>query len=475
MLTRTTALHVLSLVAARLLVTGLAWTFGFGAVSDDDFARVTISQAFAAMPRLDPTGTSWLPFPFWVTGAAMAVLGANLTVAKVVAVSLACASGMVLYAAARFGRVSSGSAWLGALLWTLVPVGVFTGAATVPELPTAALCSAALLLLRRDDAKAAWVAGALVLPATLSRYEAWPVAACVVAGVAVAGVKEGTRTGLASRAGAIALACLGPIAWVLWNHHAHGDAFHFHARVSAYWFAWGGTARGWGVLGPLQPLLVDGVLLGVSGAGALYWGRGARRWRAWSVPLLASVGVVSALALAQITGGAPTHHPERSLLFVWGVGWIVVADLWPEPASGAERGWKLWRGVWGGAVVAFMITQIVAIAPSYGVDRTDELRVGTWLRGHAEGTVLLAPKDHGYFAILAAMGSRNRVTLASSVDPRDRPKPCPFEDEGALQDRSLVEGARWLVAAGQKARVARGVGEPRFESGEWVVVEATTR
>jgi hypothetical protein len=469
MLTRTTALHVLSLVAARLLVTGLAWTFGFGAVSDDDFARVTISQAFAAVPRLDPTGTSWLPFPFWVTGAAMAVLGANLAVAKAVAVSLSCASGIVLYAAARFGRVSAGSAWLGALLWTFVPVGVFTGAATVPELPTAALCSAALLLLRRDDAKAAWVAAALVLPATLSRYEAWPVAACVLAGVAVAGVKDGTRAGLASRAGAIALACLGPLAWVLWNRHAHGDAFHFHARVSAYWFAWGGTTKGWGVLGPLQPLLVDAVLLGVSGAGALYWGRGARRWRAWSVPLLASVGVVAALALAQITGGAPTHHPERALLFVWGVGWVAVADLWPEPGS------KLWRGVWGGAVVAFMAAQIHAMAPRYGVNRTDEIRVGTWLRDHAEGTVLLAPKDHGYFAILAAMGSRGRVTLASSVDPRDRPKPCPFEDEGALRERSLADGARWLVASGQKGRVARVVGEPRFETGEWIVVETPTQ
>ena len=469
MLTRTTALHVLSLVAARLLVTGLAWAFGFGAVSDDDFARVTISQAFAAVPRLDPTGTSWLPVPFWVTGAAMAVIGSSLVVARVVAVSLACASGIVLYAAARFGRVSAGSAWLGALLFTFVPVGVFTGAATVPELPTAALCSAALLTLRRSDAKAAWVAAALVLPATLSRYEAWPVAACVVAGAAVAGVKDGSRAGVASRAGAIALACLGPIAWVLWNRHAHGDAFHFHARVSAYWFAWGGASKGWGPIDHLEPLLVDGALLGACGAGALYWGRGAPRWRTWSVPLLACLGVVAALALAQITGGAPTHHPERALLFVWGVGWVVVADLWPE------HGWKLWRGVWGGAVIAFMATQIHAIAPSYGVNRTDEVRVGTWLRDHAEGAVLLAPKDHGYFAILAAMGSRDRVTLASSVDPRDRPEPCPFEDEGALRDRSRAEGAHWLVASGQKGRVARSVGEPRFETGEWVVVEAPTR
>ncbi len=466
MLSRTTALHVLSLVAARLLATGLAWALGFGAVSDDDFARVTISQTFAAAPRLDPTGTSWLPFPFWVTGAVMAVSGTSLAVAKAVAISLACASGIVLYAAARFARVSAGSAWLGVLLWTFVPVGVFTGAASVPELPTAALCSAALLLLRRDDAKAGWVAAALVLPATLSRYEAWPVAACVAASVAVAGAKN--RTGLASRAGAIALASLGPIAWVLWNRHAHGDALHFHARVSAYWFAWGGTSKGWGLFGPLEPLVIDGVLLGASGIGALYWGRAARRWRSWSAPVLACLGVVGALGLAQVTGGAPTHHPERALLFVWGVGWVVVADLWP----GAER-WKLFRGAWGTAVLALMLTRTHALAGTFGLDRTDELRVGTWLRDHTEGTVLLAPKDHGYFAILAAMGSDDRVTLASSVDPRDRPSPCPFEEERALRDRSAAEGTRWLVASGAKARVARGVGVTRFETGDWVVVEAT--
>ena len=41
---------------------------GFDHVSDDDFARVVISQAFAHKPKLDPSGTSWLPFPFWLQG-----------------------------------------------------------------------------------------------------------------------------------------------------------------------------------------------------------------------------------------------------------------------------------------------------------------------------------------------------------------------------------------------------------------------
>jgi hypothetical protein len=33
-------------------------------VSDDDYARVVIAQRLSL--ALDPSGTSWLPFPFWL-------------------------------------------------------------------------------------------------------------------------------------------------------------------------------------------------------------------------------------------------------------------------------------------------------------------------------------------------------------------------------------------------------------------------
>ena len=60
----------------------LARVQGFDHVSDDDFARVTIAQAFAASPKLDPSGTSWLPFPFWLLGGALRLLGRSLEVAR---------------------------------------------------------------------------------------------------------------------------------------------------------------------------------------------------------------------------------------------------------------------------------------------------------------------------------------------------------------------------------------------------------
>src|ERR1700679_1535319 len=76
-----------SLVLLKLAVSFWVLRAGFSHVSDDDYARVTIAQAFAHAPTLDPSGTSWLPFPFWLNGTVMAVLGRSLGVARGVAVA----------------------------------------------------------------------------------------------------------------------------------------------------------------------------------------------------------------------------------------------------------------------------------------------------------------------------------------------------------------------------------------------------
>ena len=41
-------------------------------------ARVVIAEQWVHAPRLDPSGTSWLPAPFWLNGAAIAALVASL-------------------------------------------------------------------------------------------------------------------------------------------------------------------------------------------------------------------------------------------------------------------------------------------------------------------------------------------------------------------------------------------------------------
>src|SRR5262245_35515505 len=61
--------HLGVVVGVKAAVGALVLAGGFRAVSDDDFSRVVLAQQWALKPHLDPTGSSWLPFPFWIYGA----------------------------------------------------------------------------------------------------------------------------------------------------------------------------------------------------------------------------------------------------------------------------------------------------------------------------------------------------------------------------------------------------------------------
>lgn len=470
---RTTLMHMSTLVAARLLVTFMVRGLGFEALSDDDFARVTIAQAFAFSPTLDPSGTSWLPFPFWLTGAIMMVFGRSLAVAEVAAVCVACASELLVYASARAARLSPTAAWLGVLLWTFVPVGIYAGTATVPELPTAALCASALLLLRSSKARQRMLAGVMMILATWSRYEAWPIAVVVAGSMAFPLRLDATRrwADLVSRIVASILALVGPAAWMIHNHWAHGDALHFHARVSAYWFAMGasdGSLRD-ALMSYPKSVIVDAPVLAASFIGAVYWAVGRNTIRTWAKPILGCFAMVSALTCAQLTGGAPTHHPERTLLAVWAVGWIVTADLLYGIGQQPGAGWDRWRRLWLAAVVAFQVVRTASVSSWYGIRRDDELAVGAFLEAH-EGHVLLSPTDYGYFAIQAASGAPERFEVVGSVDPRKEHTASPFDDSGSLPSFVSERATAWVVARGKHALAAEQVGTLAFESGEWRVI-----
>src|SRR5579863_3185512 len=90
-----------TLAALKLAVSVWVLTHGFSHVSDDDYARTVIAEQFAHAPRLDPSGTSWLPLPFWVLGTSMMALGRSLAVARSVAVVLGTAAVVLPYAALR--------------------------------------------------------------------------------------------------------------------------------------------------------------------------------------------------------------------------------------------------------------------------------------------------------------------------------------------------------------------------------------
>ncbi|HEV8550575.1 MAG TPA: hypothetical protein VGQ57_16130, partial [Polyangiaceae bacterium] len=129
----------LGVAAAKLAVSLAVLAAGFRAVSDDDYARVVIAQRFAEAPALDPSGTSWLPLPFWIYGTAFATFGGSLAVARGVAIALALGSMWLLLVAARWLGAGRFGAVAGVLVAAVFPWSAWLGAAPVPEVPSAAL------------------------------------------------------------------------------------------------------------------------------------------------------------------------------------------------------------------------------------------------------------------------------------------------------------------------------------------------
>ena len=223
----------LTLLAITKVVAGASvWLGGFRAVSDDDYARVVLAQSFAELPRIDPTGSSWLPFPFWVTGGVAMVFGPSLDVARLAAIVQGILAVWLVYWAGRLCFAERREALAGAVLAATLPWSARLGVATVPELPTAALCVFALITMVPRARSQRMLGAIALLVATLSRYEAWPIAVCFFLwSVYEARQHPQHRRGLI---GSALVAALGPAAWLGHNAIAHGDAFAFAVRVSAY-------------------------------------------------------------------------------------------------------------------------------------------------------------------------------------------------------------------------------------------------
>jgi hypothetical protein len=486
--------------AAGFVAAGLwALRLGFRAVSDDDYARVLLAQRFAGAPRLDPTGSSWLPFPFWVMGGLMRALGPTLEVARGVAFGWAAASGVLLWAAGRVAGLSPAAAALGALLPLSSPALAPLAAATVPELPTAALATYGVAAACFGGSPAVVVAGgASLLAACLSRYEAWPLAlyaAAVLAvrealrrvdGVAASTTRARARWGGARSAGVAALLALaGPIAWLVWNHLAHGDALSFARRVAAYHAS---VARPpltlLEVLGG-YPLAVVREVPGLLAAAALALAcvRGARR--RWAAALGAGAWQLVALSAAEVRGGAPTHHPERALVAIGCLLGLVVAGegerAWRSRVGRPAGGRKARGGAWVAAGLALLTAagaawRARAGAADGGPSREEELALGRALGARvAPGErVLVAPSSYGYLAALVAFGRADDVTalVPKAVDPRSKADD-PFESAASLARAAEQAKARWVLAAGGQRLVAEAAGlrgDPL--SGPWWLYDA---
>ncbi len=406
------------LMALKAAVTVGVLALGFTHVSDDDYARVVIAESFAHAPKLDPTGTSWLPLPFWVYGGAMMALGRSLGTANALAGVLGVVATAAPYLAARAAGVARLPAVLGVLLATTLPWSAWTGAAPIPEMPAAALVATAALGCACP--RVPWWAAACAFAAALSRYEAWPVCAIV----ALAAVARGRRIGSKSGAlGVAALAMAGPAVWIAWNAHAHGDPLHFVARVSAYRQALGAASIPLAekLLGNPVALMRGAPFVGVltlASLGAVAWPDVRARW-AW--PLACAVATVAFLVYGDIRDGAPTHHPERALLGAW---WILVVFGADAVGAYAARAWRAApRGLVVGAVAAGAAAFLgfsVGGWPGYpgrvgDEDRGAQVARGYLLRARGAEHLDVTPCAYEHFAVLAAYGAPERATVVASA------------------------------------------------------------
>ena len=502
--TRRTLRDLAIVVLARVCASLVVLATGFRVVSDDDYARVVIAEQWAHAPRLDPTGTSWLPLPFWLTGSVLLVFGRGLDVARAVAFVTGALSSAVIYFAARCLIADRRGAVAGAALASIFPWSARLGVATVPELPAAALALFAMASTAPGlpPRRRLW-GGIALFASTLMRYEAWLVAA----GFALLCVHDAARSPANSRrpmrdgAGAVGtlstgaarapkgaarapsrelllaagLALLGPVLWVLWNHHAHGDALDFLARVTAYRRA----ALGEGGPGTLETLIAYpiammrhepelAVLLVVVAVAARVWAPTSLDARRWMRPAALAVLLVAGLSIASVRDGAPTHHPERAVLvvlllaavFAGGVGY----SLGRRASVRARAGLGAAAVLVGGLGAAWM-------RPSAGiggfVQRQDEVAIGC-----AAGQslrpgerVLVEVVDYGYFALMAAMGRPEDAVADRDLDPRLPQRPSSFEVPEALAHRAAE--VRAIAFAGRLTPVTRALGDPAVVSGSW--------
>lgn len=392
---------------------------GFSHISDDDFARIVIAQEFVHAPKLDPSGTSWLPFPFWVTGGVMMAFGRSIEVARAVALTMGALGATMVYASLRHVGVARWTALAGTTLGMALPWNAWLGAATVPEGFTGAFTAAAAIGMAprdEDDGPVGelrpWMALGL-LAAAWSRYETWPVCAVVAAAGAYRILRRWQRDRTFSKADLWAfLPALGPLAWMAWNAHAHGDATHFVARVTAYRHAVGAAGAPLGeklLVYPRalvsEPLVVPLLLLVVIAIAS------RRDFRArWAPALLAGASVMAFLIYGELKEGAPTHDPERPLVALF---WLVAAlgpaslaalfALHNKQQASAMPGWGL-HGLW-------MVANVFAVARTLSLDETGisdrhaQLIRGDLLRRQRAESIVLTPCAFEHFALIAAHGA----------------------------------------------------------------------
>ncbi|HVU00933.1 MAG TPA: hypothetical protein VHE30_04245 [Polyangiaceae bacterium] len=449
-------LDVAIVLAVKATVSLVVLATGFFAISDDDFSRTVIAMNFAHAPRFDPSGTSWLPAPFWISGTAMTAFGRSLEVARVVAFAEGLAFALLVRRGARAFGLERPVAAIAAVVATSVPTAARLSVSFQPEALTAGLVAFAAFASRSAPRPRAWAAAGLFV-ACLSRYEAWP-AAATFAVLATMDARS-IDAGRSSLIGAAALSVAGPILWILHGVAAHGDALFFLHRVAAYRAALGAdqTPLKAFTAVPLELLLAEPSL--VVGAIVLHFRTEPARAR-YDRPLLVLGSVLGFLAVGAAIDGAPTHHPERALLSIY-VGLAVIGTNAAVRLVREARVVRLIDSVVAMALAGLLLLRVGT--PERFANRAEERAVGRTARNSLSSgdRLLVDTPDYGYFAVIASFGAPERAEPVELRDPRLARAADAFSSADALRARIARARATALV-------VSRPHWEMADSMGEWV-------
>lgn len=490
----------------RAAAMGLARYAGFVAMSDDDYARVAIAQAFAFEPHWDASGSSWLPFPFWLTGGVMRLSSTTWLTAEVLAWVTSCCSVLLFLWCAH--AVGLRKFWWGlsGCAFAVLPHAVWLGTAVVPEgyaavLALAGVCAFYAPLSHR------FVGVSCLLLATLSRYEVWPVAFIVGAAFGWRSLQShhsarptthttreashagpsvlGTTARGATEAGclvnvALAAVCIaGPVGWMVHGLLSHGDGLFFVKRVADYRAALGGSPKTWlavlsnypAALFTCEPVLLMVAL--VAGA-ATYASRRTRRATVAGTPnaheagtggsadvgpLLIYAALVQLVFLVwgDVRDGAPTHHPERALLLTWLLALLLSLRSLQMAAAVSPRPWVAWIG---GGVLCGIASGLWWMLPSkHFTDRSAEVALGAQLAEELGPSRRLFVETEGYEYIAVSVGTGKPwlVDGYSRHDPRRVTAGPPWSDAAALAAYFRQRDVSWLVVPESRAESLGGL------------------
>jgi hypothetical protein len=239
---------------------------------------------------------------------------------------------------------------------------------------------------------------------------------------------------------AATLVALGPLLWIAWNVHAHGDPIHFFERVSRFKRALGeGSTDTLGslllyprLLIGMRPDVLVAIALAVVAASTFITPRLRVMdvQRRWLVPLACAAAELAFLAYGNVRDGAPAHHSERALLGIVFLTAAFAADVLGEAVPAAllrEGGAGLKCAVVLGA--AWLASSAVAFRDVPGAstaeDRAAQLGAGERLRVERAEHVSLTPCAYEHFAVIAAFAEPERVTTNPSTGAAVT-SACPF-------------------------------------------------